>query len=228
MTATEAFEVSVEAVRRRFHRWEIGVDGVLHACAIVAATIGAVVLILLAGSRGSAEDVVAVAVYSLGMLAMFSCSCAYNLGRSTRHGEWLRKLDQSGIFLMIAGTYTPFTLLALQGALSWSFTGIVWFAAATGILLRLFWRRLFDRLSIGLYLLFGWIAIAAVWPMLSALSVPTLVLLAIGGALYTIGIAFHLWERLPFQTVIWHAFVIAAAAVHFAAVVVSVAAAGSS
>ena len=114
MTASEAFEVSLKAVSRRFSRWEKGVDGVLHACAIVAAIVGAIILILLAASRGDAEDV-AVVIYSVGMLAMFGCSCAYNLGRFTRHEDWLRKLDHAGIFLMIAGTYTPFTLLALQG-----------------------------------------------------------------------------------------------------------------
>jgi hemolysin III len=228
MTASEAFDLSVQAVSRKLSRWEIGIDGALHACAIVAAIVGATILILVAHARGGVEDVVAVSIYSVGMLSMFGSSCAYNLGRYTRHYTWLRKLDHSGIFLMIAGTYTPFTLLGLQGAWSWSFTGIVWFAAATGILLRLLWGRLFDRVSIGLYLLFGWVAVAAVWPMLSSLNVATLILLAVGGSLYTIGIVFHLWERLPFQTVIWHAFVIAAAAVHFAAVTVSIATAGAS
>ena len=122
---------------------------------------------------------------------------------------------------MIAGTYTPFTLLALQGAWSWSFTCLVWSVALLGILLRLLHGRLFDRLSLGLYLVLGWIALAAIAPLVDALNTPTLILLAIGGALYTIGVIFHLWERLPFQNVIWHTFVVAAAAVHFAAVTVA-------
>ncbi len=225
MTASEAFDVSVKAVSRQFNRWEIGVDGVIHACAIIAGLIGAVVLILLASSRGGAEDIVAVAIYSGGLLAMFGCSAAYNLGRWSRHANWLRNLDHAAIFLMIAGTYTPFTLLDLQGAWSWSFTGLVWSAAAIGILLRLLHGRLFDRVSLGLYLVLGWIALAALAPLVSVLNTPTLVLLAVGGSLYTVGIIFHLWERLPFQNVIWHSFVVAAAATHFAAVVVSVASA---
>ena len=223
MTASEAFDVSVKAVQRRFHRWEIGLDGALHACAIVAAIVGAIILILLAASRGGTEDIVAVAIYSIGMLAMFGCSAAYNLGRWSRHGNWLRKLDHAGIFLMIAGTYTPFTLLALQGAWSWTFTILVWSIALLGIVLRLLRGRLFDRVSLGLYLVLGWIALAALVPLVNAVSTPTLVLLAVGGSLYTIGVIFHLWVRLPFQNVIWHTFVIAAAATHFAAVVVSVA-----
>ena len=90
MTASETFEVSVKAVTRKLSRWEIGVDGVLHACAIVAALIGATNFIALAASRGGAEDIAAVTIYSLGMLAMFACSAAYNLGRFTRHGDWLQ------------------------------------------------------------------------------------------------------------------------------------------
>ena len=223
MTASETFEVSVKAVTRKLSRWEIGVDGVLHACAIVAALIGATILIALAASRGGAEDIAAVTIYSLGMLAMFACSAAYNLGRFTRHGDWLRKLDHAGIFLMIAGTYTPFTVLALKGAWSWTLTILIWSVAILGILLRLLHGRLFDRLSLGLYLVLGWIALAALAPLIDALNTPTLVLLAVGGSLYTIGVIFHLWVRLPFQNVIWHTFVIAAAALHFAAVVVSVA-----
>ena len=226
MTASEALEVSVKAVSRQFSRWEKGVDGALHACAIVAAIVGAVILILLASSRGGTEDIVAVTIYSVGMLAMFGCSAAYNLGRWTRRGDWLRKLDHAGILLMIAGTYTPFTLLALQGAWSWTFTILVWSIALLGILLRLLRGRLFDRVSLALYLVLGWIALAALPPLVDALNTPTLVLLAVGGSLYTIGVIFHLWQRLPFQNVIWHTFVIAAAAVHFAAVVVSVANAG--
>jgi hemolysin III len=223
MTASEAFEVSVKAVTRQFSRWEIGVDSAIHVCAIVAAIVGAVILILLASSRGETEHIVAVGIYSTGMLSMFGCSCAYNLGRFSRHGEWLRKLDHAGIFLMIAGTYTPFTLLDLSGAWSWGFTCLIWAAAAIGILLRLLHRRLFDRVSLGVYLLLGWVALAALGPLAEVLNTPTLVLLAIGGALYTIGIFFHLWQRLPFQTAIWHLFVVAGAAVHFAAVTVSVA-----
>jgi hemolysin III len=228
MTAYEALEFSAKAVRTRLERWEMGVDGVLHACAIVAALVGAVMLILLASARGGTEDIVAVTIYSVGMLTMLGCSAAYNLGRWSRHEDWLRKLDHAGIFLMIAGTYTPFTLLALQGAWSWGFTALVWSVAGLGILLRLLHGRLFDRLSLGLYLMLGWIALAALAPLVNALNTPTLVLLATGGSLYTLGIIFHLWERLPFQNVIWHTFVIAAAATHFAAVVVSVASAGSS
>jgi hemolysin III len=227
MTAYEALEVSANAVRTRLERWEMGVDGAIHVAAIIAAFIGAIILLLVARHRGGAEEMAAVAIYSTGLLAMFGCSAAYNLGRFTRHADWLRGLDQAAIFLMIAGTYTPFTVIDLQGAWSWSFTSVVWSLAVIGVLLRLLHGRLFARLSVALYLALGWIGLVAILPLFHALHPATLLLLVIGGALYTIGIVFHLWERLPFQTAIWHLFVVAAAAVHFAAVTVSVATAAS-
>ena len=223
MTAYEAFEVSAKAFRTRLERWEMRVDGAIHGVAITAGFVGAVILLLLASNRGGAEDVTAVAIYSCGLLSMFGCSAAYNLGRFSRHVDWLRGLDQSAIFLMIAGTYTPFTLLDLQGLWSWSFTSLIWSLAIVGVLLRLLHYRFFARVSIGLYLALGWCGLVAIFPLYHQLPVATLILLLVGGALYTIGLVFHLWERLPFQAAIWHLFVVAAAAVHFAAVTVSIA-----
>jgi len=225
MTAREALELSKEVVRRRFHRWEIGVDGAIHGIAIAAGLVGAVALFMIASRNGRAQDVAAVGIYSAGLLAMLGCSCAYNLGRFSRHADWLKHLDHSAIFLMIAGTYTPFALIDLEGAWKWSLIGTVWTIAVAGVGLRLVHGRLFERISVGLYLALGWLGLVALPPLIHALDTPALVLLAVGGGLYTMGIVFHLWERLPFQRAIWHTFVVAAAATHFAAVVVSVASA---
>ena len=228
MTAREAIEISADAVRQRFHRLEMGVDGAIHILAILSGIVGAVALILVASRHGGAADVAAVAIYSAGLLAMLTSSCAYNLCRFGRHGRWLRGLDHSAIFLMIAGTYTPFTALDLQGAWRLSLTSIVWTFALAGVLLRLLHARLFDRVSLVLYLGLGWVGIVALPPLVAALEPATLILLLIGGALYTGGIVFHLWERLPFQNAIWHGFVVAAAATHFAAILVSIVASSGS
>lgn len=220
MTAAEALEHSAKAVGR-LTRWEIGVDGLIHACAIVAGMVGAAILLMLAAGRGGAADIAAVAIYSGGLLTMLGCSAAYNLWRWTRHGVWLRNLDQAAIFLMIAATYTPFTVLHLNGVWSVSFTGIIWSGACLGILVRLLHGRLFDRVSVGLYLALGWAGLVVLPPLIEALDRAALILLATGGVLYTIGVVFQRWRRLPFQTAIWHLFVVAAAATHYAAVVVS-------
>ncbi|HEX9904659.1 MAG TPA: hemolysin III family protein [Propylenella sp.] len=222
MTASEAFEASATAVSRQLSRWEVGVDSAIHACAIVAGFIGAVVLLLFAAARGGVADLAVVSIYSVALLGMLGCSLAYNLGQSSRHRILLRNLDQAAIFLKIAGTYTPFTVLHLEGAWSISVTGVVWSVAGFGILVRLLHGRLFDRISIALYLALGWMALAALSPLIRSLDGVTLSLLATGGVLYTVGVVFHLWERLPFQTAIWHLFVVAAASTHYAAVVISI------
>jgi hemolysin III len=222
VTASDALEASAEAVRRRLSRWEIGVDGAIHVCAIVAGIVGAIVLILVARVRGGgAAEFAVTGIYSAALVAMLGCSAAYNLARETRHGWWLRNLDQVAIFLMIAGTYTPFTVLHLTGVWSVSTTTMIWACAGLGILVRLLNGRLFERLSTGLYLVLGWMALVMLSPLLASLDLAAVILLAIGGGLYTVGVIFHLWERLPFQTAIWHLFVVAAAAVHYAAVLVS-------
>jgi hemolysin III len=197
--------------------WERRLDSAIHAIAIAAALVGAVVLIMIAAQNGPV-DVAVAAIYSGGLLAMFGCSLAYNLGRWSRYGDLLRGLDQTAIFLMIAGTYTPFTILRLDGAWGLGLTGLVWSVAALGIALRLFCVGLFDRFSISLYLALGWIGVVALAPLIRALDVTIVALLAAGGILYTVGVAFHLWERLPFRNAIWHAFVLAGAGIHFAAV----------
>ena len=223
MTASEALQASAKAVSRELGRWEIGIDGAIHAVAIVVSIVGAIILIVFAARHGGSADVVSVAIYCGGLIAMLGCSAAYNIGQWTRHRLLLRNLDQAAIFFMIAGTYTPFTVLRLDGAWSVSFTGLVWTLAVAGALVRFLHGRIFDRISIGLYLALGWLSLAAIFPLVEAVETTTLILLATGGVLYTVGIVFHLWQRLPFQTVIRHIFVVAAAAVHYAAVVVAVA-----
>ena len=203
---------------RPYNRWEIGVDTAVHAVAIVAGLVGGAALFWLAITRGEGADIAVLTLYSASVIAMFCCSAAYNLGRTSRHRNWLRNLDQAAIFLMIAGNYTPFTVLYLQGAWSLVLTALVWSIAFGGILIRLSRDGLFDRVSLALYLGLGWIGLVALFPLTSVVGVATLTLLVTGGLFYTAGVAFHLWERLPFQNAIWHGFVLTAAALHYAAV----------
>lgn len=203
---------------RQPSRSEIVTDAAVHAIGIAAGFSGTVVLLMEALPRGDSVALAAVLIYSAGLLAMWICSCAYNLAIRSPRRESLRCSDQSAIFAMIAGTYTPFTLLYLDGAWALSMTLLVWLVAGLGIALRIFHPERFERISIGLYLALGWVGLVTVGPMLSAMSLSTLLLLAIGGLIYTAGVAFHVWERLPFQTAIWHVFVLAAAACHYAAI----------
>jgi len=199
--------------------WELGADRAVHAVAIAAGLTGAALLLSVASGRESGLYLIAAAVYSVALLTMFSCSAVYNFRCWTERRSFFRKLDQAAIFVMIAGTYTPFTVLHLQGPWSALLTSFVWVLALAGILIRLLHGRLFDRVAIGLYLGFGWMGLVTLAPLFSALDTPVLMLLAAGGLLYSAGVIFHRWERLPFQNAIWHAFVVAAAAAHYLAVV---------
>jgi hemolysin III len=203
---------------RALTRGELVADGVIHVIGIAAGLVGAATLVIAAATRGSPLELAALATYSGGLLAMLGCSAAYQLLRSSRRRELLRCFDHSAIFLMIAGTYTPFTLLRIRPFWDVALTAAVWSIAVAGIALRLLRPRVFDRVSIAFYLALGWVGLAAIAPLVPFVQVSTLALLGAGGLLYTAGVLFHLWERLPFQNAIWHAFVLVAAAVHYAAV----------
>ena len=203
-------------------RGELIADGIVHALGLAAGAAGAGVLLTLAAMRADAPEFLALLVYACGLLAMLACSAAYNLARTSPRRELLRRFDHAAIFAMIAGTYTPFTVLRLEGGWAAGLTAAVWTIAALGIALKLFRPRLIERASIPLYLALGWIIVVAIEPLLGALDPTTLILLAAGGLLYTAGVVFHVWERLPFQNAAWHGFVLAAAATHYVAILTGV------
>ncbi|HML13428.1 MAG TPA: hemolysin III family protein [Xanthobacteraceae bacterium] len=208
----------VATALRALTRGERVADGVIHVVGISAGLIGAAILVIAAATRGSPLELAALSTYSGGLLAMLGCSAAYHLLRSSRRRELLRCFDHTAIFLMIAGTYTPFTLLRIRPLWDVVLTATVWSIATAGIALRLFNPRMFDRVSIGFYLALGWAGLAAIAPLVPLVQASTLALLGAGGLLYTAGVVFHMWERLPFQNAIWHGFVLVAAGVHYAAV----------
>lgn len=206
-------------VTREPSRSEFLADCIIHILGIAAGSIGGATLVALIAMRGDWLEVGALLIYACGMIAMFCCSAAYNLARSSRWRALLRRCDHAAIFVMIAGTYTPFTLLRLDGFWSWGLTGAVWSIAIVGMLVKLCRRCDLRYASVAPYLLLGWIGVIAIDPLFRALSWDTLGLIVLGGVLYTIGVLFHMCERLPFQNAIWHGFVLAAAAAHYAAVI---------
>ena len=202
-------------------RGELVADGVVHAVGLALGVIGAVALIAIAALKHSHIEIIAVSIYAAGMILMFSCSALYNLARKSRYREFFQRLDHSGIFLMIAGTYTPFTTLMLNGTWAVALTALVWSVALVGIVIKLVWPRRLEGVTTGLYIALGWVGIVALEPLFMSLGIAVLVLLGIGGALYTLGVIFHLWERLPYQNAIWHGFVVAGAGTHYGAVLSS-------
>jgi hemolysin III len=197
-------------------------DGVVHAIGLALGVPAAVAVVLVAVLGGSGDiglvRLAPVLLYALGLVAMFGCSAAYNVFRTSRLRSWLRRCDHAAIFAMIAGTYTPFTVLGLGGAWSVGLTATVWTIAGLGIAAKLLQPRWIEPVSTVLYLALGWIGLVAIKPFIDSMALPTLLLLVVGGVIYSAGVIFHVWRQLPYHTAVWHGFVLVAACVHYAAV----------
>ena len=194
-------------------------DLVIHVLGLCGAVVLAPVLLHRLGLHATPRQLVSVAIYLAGLVGMLSASAAYNLAPSGRAKARLRVLDRSMIYVMIAGTYTPFALDALAPSSGNLLCALVWIVAGCGVAVELSpLSRLHYNLSLVLYLALGWIVLAFAHAVLTALIPATILLLVCGGVLYTIGAILHAHGRVPFHNPIWHALVAAAAALHFTAV----------
>ena len=206
--------------RSDYSRSERLSDAMIHVSGLVTVLIAVPALITVTVLlRGDPTALFAISVYGAALFAMILCSALYNM---VAHPGWtavLKRLDHSAIYVKIAGTYTPFTLLSGHGG--WLLAGL-WGAALAGVGLKVTAPERFRRVALVLYLGMGWAGIAAGDAFLGVLSWPVLVLILVGGLLYTAGVAFYLFERLPFHYTIWHIFVLAASLVFYAAVTVQV------
>ena len=210
------------ATLARPSRAELIADNAVHVLGLIAGISAVATLLVIVALRGQAMEITASVVYAGGLLAMLGCSAAYNMARQSRFRALLRRFDHAAIFAMIAGTYTPFTLLRLEASWATGLMTTVWSIAGLGIAGKLAKLRWLEPLTIPLYLALGWTVLVAIEPFRLALGTETLAMLAVGGVLYTIGVVFHVWERLPFQNAVWHSFVLAAAGVHYAALITGV------
>ena len=206
--------------RSGYSRAERISDAAVHVAGLAAA-IGAVpVLIVLAAMlRGDLPAMVGISIYGATLILMILCSALYHMVPAPGWKGLLRRLDHGAIYLKIAGTYTPFALLSGQGA---GLTAGIWGAAVAGLSLKMISPDRFRWAALALYLGMGWGGVALGGALLGALTPAAVSLMLVGGGLYTLGVVFFLWERLPFQTTIWHVFVLAASLAFYAAVVVQV------
>lgn len=157
-------------------------------------------------------------VFGMSALAMFVTSVIYHLASQPQLKQVLRKLDHSAIYLLIAGTYTPIALVAIEGAWGWSLFGIIWTLAVVGIAAKLWLGFRYPRLSVAMYLGMGWLAVIAIKPMIEALTLGQLLWILAGGLLYTAGVPFYVWKSKRYTHAVWHLFVLGGVACHFAAV----------
>lgn len=198
-------------------------DACIHVLGVAASIIAALILVIMAATALPAGSWASVAVYGVGMIAVFGFSAAYNLTKGHAVKAILRRFDQAAIYLKIAGTYTPFAVLKMGGMAAYGLLATVWAVTLFGVILKLAWPAHLERTSYVLYLAQGWVGLFAIGPLTSALPADVLMLILAGGILYTVGFLFHVARRLPYHNAIWHAFVLAASACHFVAVARTVA-----
>jgi len=161
---------------------------------------------------------ISVFVYCAGLLAMICASAAYNLAPHGPSKGVLRRLDHAAIFIMIAATYTPFAVNRLGAPYGTVILWAIWLSASFGVTMKVLFPRRFEVLSIALYLAMGWMIVLVLQPLHQSMSATDFWLLVAGGLVYSAGVAFYLIERIPYHKAIWHAFVLVAAVLHFAAV----------
>jgi hemolysin III len=206
------------AVLWNYDRAELIADGIVHMVGICFGLIAATVLIVLTAVYATARDVAVVSVYVAGLLAMLVLSATYNLWPISRAKWVLRRFDHSAIYVLIAATYTPFIMELKDSYFAVALLIVVWCVAIVGIVLKLALPGRFDRLAVGLYLAMGWSGMMLYDAVVKTLPAMSLWFVVAGGVLYSLGVIFHAWQRLRFQNVIWHCFVLLGAACHYTAV----------
>jgi hemolysin III len=194
-------------------------NSAVHVVGIVASCVAVPVLVLAARRAGDPWLLVGGLAFGLSALLMFTTSALYHASRDPVTRLRLRRVDHAAIYVLIAGTYTPFTLGAMRGSWGWSLAALIWTLALLGIVFKttsLGFR--FHRTSVALYVIMGWLAIVAIKPLMQALSSFELAWLLAGGLCYTGGVAFYVWKSRPYTHAVWHVFVLAGVACHFVTV----------
>ena len=190
-------------------------NSVTHGIGAFLSIAALVILVAFASIRGDAWRIVSFSIYGFSLFFLYLSSTLYHSVFHEGAKRVLRKFDHISIFLLIAGSYTPITLVFLKGAWGWTLFGVIWFLAIAGIILNIFGLEKLKYLSVVLYVGMGWLIVIAVKPMLATIPAGFLVWLLIGGLLYTSGVIFYLWKRLPFNHGIWHLFVLGGSTAHY-------------
>ncbi|MEX0770649.1 MAG: hemolysin III family protein [Balneolaceae bacterium] len=193
-------------------------NSISHGAGFIGAVMAAPFLIFYAAQHGDAWTVAGVSVFISTAMALYLSSAVYHAVKAAPVKKLFRIIDHAAIFLLIAGTYTPFTLGILRGVWGWTLFGLIWSIALAGIIFKVVVGARYPKISTALYLLMGWLAVIAVKPFWEAIPVEGLLWIAAGGLAYTLGVIFYALPQLRYAHFIWHLFVLAGTASHFIAV----------
>ena len=193
-------------------------NALTHGLGLVLSLAGLATLVVWAAVRADAWSVTSAAIFGATLVLLYTTSTLYHSVPGERRKRLLRKFDHAAIFLLIAGTYTPFLLVNLRGPWGWSLLGVIWALAVAGVVLKFWLAGRFKLGSTLLYLGMGWLIMIALRPMLRTVPAEALWLLLAGGLSYSAGTVFYLWKRLPYHHAVWHLFVLGGSVCHFFAV----------
>ena len=191
------------------------VHAITHGAGLAASAIGLVVLVVAAWTRGDSRHVVGCSIFGTTLVLLYAASTIYHSSRKPETKRIFQLLDHIAIYLLIAGTYTPFALVCMRDSGGMLLLVVVWALAAVGIVLELVRSSRTRRTSVALYLVMGWLAVFALDPLVRNVEPQGVALLALGGVTYSLGVVFYAWERLPYNHAVWHGFVLGGSAFHF-------------
>jgi hemolysin III len=204
------------------HSVEEVANTITHGIGLLLSVVGFVVLLVLAALRGTAWHIVACSIYGATLICLYTASTLYHAAISPRVKRALRIFDHSAIYLLIAGTYTPFLLVSLRGPWGWSLFGVIWGLALAGVLFKFWFVERFVILSTAVYIAMGWLVVIAAKPVITHVPFTALIWLLAGGLAYTGGVIFFAAKRIPYSHAIWHLFVLAGSICHYFAVLSTV------
>ncbi|OPH47306.1 hemolysin D [Paenibacillus ferrarius] len=190
-------------------------NAISHGVGVLLSIVALIMLIIQASLHGNAWHIVSFSIFGTALVVLYTCSTLLHSITKPRLKDIFEILDHSAIYLLIAGSYTPYLLVTLRGPLGWSFFGIIWGLALVGIVLKIFYVKRFILISTLCYILMGWLIVIAFKPLYTHLPLGGIVWLVAGGLLYTFGSIFYVWRRVPYHHAIWHVFVLAGSACHF-------------
>jgi hemolysin III len=204
-----------------FAREEVA-NSITHGLGFVLSVAALPVLIWLAARSGDPWRIVSCAVYGTTLILLYASSTLFHAFRTPRVKRIFETCDYAAIYLLIAGTYTPFTLVSIRGPWGWSLFGIVWTLAVCGVIATAFALNLSRYITPAIGVVMGWLVLIAIKPLIAVLSSVGIAWLIAGGLSYTVGVIFFAWKRLPYGHAVWHCFVLAGSVCHFTAIVVAV------
>ncbi|MCJ7500320.1 hemolysin III family protein [bacterium] len=207
---------------KRYSLAEEVASSVTHGLGVVLSITALIILTTLAARSGDAWRVVSFSVYGSTLIMMYLASALYHSFQKPGVKKVLRYLDHSAIYLLIAGTYTPFTLVSLRGPWGWTLFGLIWGLAAVGLLMTIMGAGRSRILASLVYIGMGWLVVIAIKPLLETIPSGGITWLVAGGLSYTLGVVFYVWKKLPFNHAIWHLFVLGGSVCHFIAILLYV------